>query len=596
MQTGGMTRLARALARPGLDVFLVLAGALLASPALLNGWQVDDLFQRWILLKGGAWTGIAATPWDLFSFIDGNPERNRRLIDIGIFPWWTDDALRVRFFRPLSVLTHRLDYLVWPASAPAMHLHSLAWFATAIGGAALLYRRVLGVGVAAGLAAVLFAVDDAHGLPAGWIANRNALVGFVFGIAALIAYQRGRSVQGRVSARWSPVLFALALLSSESAIACAGYLAAFAFCLDRAPLRERLCSLLPHAIVGVLWLALLRRFRYGAAGSGVYLDPLNDLGAYLAGLPQKALILLLAQWGFPPSGVWISVEPGALSSVLCGAAIFLCLVGLFLLPTLHHDPAARFFCLGMALSLLPVGATAPDDRLLLWCGLGAMGLAGAALAPFCLGATPDRGGACITRFIRGTVVVLLVLVHAVIAPLLLPVVARSFGIARPLLQEPATRLAAGTELRSQDLIIVDHPLPFFASYLIPVRELAGLALPRAVRVLAPGNGSLEISRPDTRTLVLKPERGFLSGPFDELFRSPQRRWGPGATITLTGLTIAVGEPLPDGRPASAEFRFAVPLEDASLRWCRWERGAYISFTPPPVGGSVTLTSTSPFAW
>lgn len=589
---GVPTCLARVLTRPQLPLFLALAGVLLASPAVLSGWQVDDLFQRWILLKGGSWTGIAATPWDLFSFIDGNPERNRRLTDIGIFPWWTDQGLRIRFFRPFSVLTHRIDYQLWPASAPAMHLHSLAWFAAAIGGAAVLYRKVLGVGVAAGLAALFFAVDDAHGLPAGWIANRNALVGFVFGIAVLLAHRSARIGGSRSAARWSTVLFALSLLSSESAVSCAGYLAAFAVFLDRTTWRERLRSLLPYAVVAALWLVLLRWSGYGAAGSGLYLDPLGDLGSLLAGLPQKILHLLLAQWGFPPSGVWFSVAPGAFRAALGVAALFLCLVALFLLQTIRCSRPARFFCLGMALSLLPVSATAPDDRLLLWCGLGAMGLAAEAITAF-LAATHGACGARLPRIFGGTMAALLLLLHLVIAPLLLPIVACSATFAQPLLQEPATRLAAGAELQAQDLIMVDHPLPFFASYFIPVRELAGLPLPRSLRVLAPGSGTLEISRPDARTLVLKPQRGFFSGPFDTLFGRP--RLASETRVTLTGLTIEIGPRRPDGRPASAKFRFAVPLEDSALRWCRWDRGAYVPFTLPAVGTDVTLVSASPLA-
>lgn len=587
------TRCAAALAGPRLPLWLALTGALLASPSVLAGWHIDDLFQRWILLKGGAWTGIAATPRDLFSFIDGDPERNRRLVDLGLFPWWTAEELRIRFFRPVSVLTHRLDYLLWPGSAPAMHLHSLAWFAAAIALAATGYRRLLGHAAAAGLAAVLFALDDAHGLPAGWIANRNSLIGLVFGLAALIAHQRSRSAFGRTAALWSPALFALALLSSESALACAGYLAAHAIFVDRAPWRERLRSLGPHLVVGALWLFLLRRFSYGAAGSGVYLDPVGDLGAYLSDLPNRILPLLLGQWGFPPSGVWASIDATQLPWMRAGAAVFIGLVVLFLLPVLRRSPSARFFAAGMAFSLLPVCATAPDDRLLLWSGFGAMGVAGEALLPF-VTAFSRQPGAALTRALRGATAALLLLIHVVIAPLLLPLVARSMQYTEPLLQQPASALESGETLQGQDLIIVDHPLPFFAGYLFAVRELAGQPLPRALRVLAPGSGGLGIFRPDARTLVLRPDRGFFSSPYDLMFRSPRRPLVPGSKLALSGLVVSVGSPLANGRPDFAEFRFDVPLEDPSLRWCRWEKGAYVTFTPPPVGASIRLGSNSPF--
>jgi hypothetical protein len=38
----------------------------------------------------------------------------------------------------------------------------------------------------AGMAALLFAVEDAHSMVAGWIANRNALLCLVFGVGSCI--------------------------------------------------------------------------------------------------------------------------------------------------------------------------------------------------------------------------------------------------------------------------------------------------------------------------------------------------------------------------------------------------------------------------
>lgn len=45
---------------------------------------------------------------------------------------------------------------------------------------------------------------------------------------------------------------------------------------------------------------------------------------------------------------------------------------------------------------------------------------------------------------------------------------------------------------------------------------------------------------------------------------------------------------PDGRPFTVRFRFAVPLEDPSLRWLQWKDNRFIPFTPPAVGQTVTL--------
>jgi len=44
----------------------------------------------------------------------------------------------------------------------------------------------------------------------------------------------------------------------------------------------------------------------------------------------------------------------------------------------------------------------------------------------------------------------------------------------------------------------------------------------------------------------------------------------------------------EGRPAEATFRFAVPLEDASLRWAVARGDGWAPFRPPAVGESVLV--------
>ena len=59
---------------------------------------------------------------------------------------------------------------------------------------------------------------------------------------------------------------------------------------------------------------------------------------------------------------------------LLGAWVFLTLLFAVLSPLLRREPVARFWALGMVLSLIPICATFPMDRLLFFVGLGAAGL------------------------------------------------------------------------------------------------------------------------------------------------------------------------------------------------------------------------------
>ena len=111
-------------------------------------------------------------------------------MDIGVFPWWTDPTLKAEFLQALTVLTHRLDYALWPDSPALMHAQSLFWLGTAVAAAAVFYRRMLGATWVAAVAALLFAVDDARGATVGFIANRNVLIAATFGVSALVCHDR----------------------------------------------------------------------------------------------------------------------------------------------------------------------------------------------------------------------------------------------------------------------------------------------------------------------------------------------------------------------------------------------------------------------
>jgi hypothetical protein len=52
-------------------------------------------------------------------------------VDAGrrLLPWWSDPTIHIDFARPLTALTHVLDYALWPGTPALRHLHSLLWFA-----------------------------------------------------------------------------------------------------------------------------------------------------------------------------------------------------------------------------------------------------------------------------------------------------------------------------------------------------------------------------------------------------------------------------------------------------------------------------------
>ena len=81
--------------------------------------------------------------------------------------------------------------------------------------------------------------------------------------------------------------------------------------------------------------------------------------------------------------------------------------------------------------------------------------------------------------------------------------------------------------------------------------------------------------------------------YDRLYRDLEHPMALGQRVELEGMTATVTSLTADDRPAEAEFRFTVPLEDQSLRWLQWLEGSYVPFTPPPVGRTVNLSATVP---
>jgi hypothetical protein len=402
------------LGRRWLPFATVALALLLACPSLRNGWFADDDMFRARIDPRRAIPGFSYAPLDLFTFVSGDPVQRATFREAGLYPWWMADDFRMAFWRPLSSLTHLLDERLRPGSAGAAHAQSLLWFAALLAVLAALYRR-FHVPWVANLALVLYALDDARAWPVGFIANRNAIVAATLAFAALLAYDRARRDGWRPGLWLAPILFGVALLGGESALALVGYLVAYATVIDSGPLGRRVARLWPYAALSLLWLAAYKALDYGTAGGGMYLNPMNEPGLYLHALLERLPVLLAAQVGAGLSDIFLMVRP-TLQLVLYGLAlVVLAVFAVLLLPTWRRLPVCRFWTLGAVLSLPPMCATYPMDRLLVFSSVGAM----AAIALVFADWIERRHAAVPTRRLVTAGVSILVVCHLVLAPLLL---------------------------------------------------------------------------------------------------------------------------------------------------------------------------------
>lgn len=587
------------LARPRHPLLLAALAVALSLPALGLGFQLDDHYLRLALSQPPADPAWSRPATDVFAFFRGDPAFARQARDQGSVPWWVAEDLQLAFWRPLSGLTHGLDFRCWPASPALMHAHSLLWLGACVAAAAAFFRRLELAPRAAGLAGLLFALDDGHGTPAAWIANRNALVATFFGLLCLLAHHRWRAERWRPGALAAPLCLGLGLLGGEMALAVGGYLLGYALFVDRAPSRSRAASLLPCATVGLVWALAYRALGYGTRHSILYVDPLGSPLEFTRALIERAPILFFGQWALPADlhGVLSSAAQQALWVAAC---LLVVAVGRLLWPLLWRDRVARFLATGMLLALVPAAATFPSSRLLLLASLGGAGL----LAQWLL-TCREAGRVGLARVAFWPALAL----HVGLAPLGLLGAAGGVRLLGDVPARAARSLPREPTVAGQHLLLVNTPSAFLSSQSLLEHGLAGGPRPALAHVLGSGLGATQVGRPDLHSLLVRPAGGYLAPPgsvgrngaggpaafdqhhilaiFDRLYRGNDG-FRAGQRLVLGGLEVQVPALTADGRPAEARFVFERPLEDAGYRWLQWRAGAYAPFTLPAVGAVVEL--------
>ena len=98
------------LASPSATRWAVAFALVLASPSLFEGLQGDDFN-----FLAAAQDGESATNlFDPFRFRTEGQTHVAVMKERGELPWWVDDGARLRFWRPITSVSHYLDFVLWP--------------------------------------------------------------------------------------------------------------------------------------------------------------------------------------------------------------------------------------------------------------------------------------------------------------------------------------------------------------------------------------------------------------------------------------------------------------------------------------------------
>lgn len=268
--------------------WLIIIAVLLHLPSLWSThFFADDLLQYFSftpnarlieqgLIAGQDHGSLAYVINNQFHFFNPDHPSYSALKDSGALPWWLPPDAKIHFWRPLSSLSHWLDYKLWPESVPLMHAHNalllliywiICW---------RLFNCALAPNVA-GLALLLIVLDVSVLFPLDWVAARNSLL--LLALAPLFVLALFRSSQWSFIPAW--LLYGVGLLIAEAGVALMGFLLAWLALLDKRSWLTRIHTLLWFIALSLLWRTYYQYAGFGAYGVSHYIDPIYSPAQFI---------------------------------------------------------------------------------------------------------------------------------------------------------------------------------------------------------------------------------------------------------------------------------------------------------------------------
>lgn len=553
------------------------------ATSLGAGYLVDDHTHRYFA-RGETIPGGPRGLWDMYRFADGGVGV-RQAIDEGFHPWWTSSSLKLAFFRPVASLLRFVEEKAFGDHAVFAHLVSCALFVATVVALHAAYRRWIG-GAAAGLAALLFALDDAHATTVTWIAARHSLLAMLGVASSLLLFLRARDA-GKVSYAAGACFF-LGLLSSEAALSAVPFFVVLVAVSDPRPPGARVKAITPLLGALVLWGALYAALGCGASSSSYYIDPVHDPVRFAEVTALRLPALGAAQLFFPPS------ELGSMQRVLAPKiAVFGALVlagGAILAWRSTERRRTLALYAAFVASLVPACGTNADDRLLMIPGVAGM----AFLAVVCRDVYRARRGSTTLPLRSRALLVTVGVVHVGFALLLGPL--RSIFFATSMggfVGRGAAALYAFEHPESKDMVLVTSPDGLLPTSMYLSRWLEGLPVPRSSQILvtAPA-GAVTLTRDDAASFSITATGGTMRDPFVGAVRD--RPFCEGETVSTPKLDVTVGKVTPEGSPITLVFRFRATLDRPDVTFVRWTsngpagKPGYAPFVLPRPGETMAL--------
>ena len=456
-----------------------------------------------------------------------------------------------------------------------MHAHNLIYWALFILLICWFYRRFIPIPWIAGLASLLFVLDDAQAVSILWLANRSSILSVGFCILTLILHDKYRKTNRPLLA-WAAIFsFSAGLFFQEMAVFVLGYLFAYELFLDKSPLRRRITHLRSYLVIGIIWYAVYNAYGFGSLNTAYYINPTADPLRFLWHCIERTPILLLSQFAFPPALVYPTLLPAVKIGIWILAVLALCLLGILIRKVLGNDPLVKFWIAGILLSCPIACMQIPSDRSLLFIGLGGMGLLASLIG---------------NHLKPKWILKLILFIHIILAPVMFQLKIATAENLYEGYQTPIQDIAS-LKMKADQAVMIINPPAWFCYYTQLKNRTEENTLLFNVYGLGPPMGymtGLHITRSDSSTLTLQPDKGYQH----MLLRNPAHTFARGDRIVLDRLTAEIMNIDHRGKVLEVQYSFTVPLEDGSLNWFTIENGRAMPFSLPGIGETVYLPGRS----
>jgi len=564
-------------------VLVVVLALVVHAPALAWGFFADD--HGLLLVLEHPLEHPTLRPWSLFDF-GGVPATGREHDASNLLPWWTSPDWKTRFFRPITSVTHALDFASYGREAVLHHATSFALYAVLL---LLLHALYLGAGLSRSVALwalAVFAFEDGSFLPVCWLANRSTLIEAVFAVAAVLHLMRGLPSPslGRIVVALGLAL--AACLSKESGVvtfaALAMQLAIAARATRDGAARRRLSTFAAvAALLGVAYVAAYVAIGYGTR-SLFYLTPWSHPVEFAG----RALVMIVlgAQGALGPFSVDTAMYFPAL--FVPWIAIALCVatpVAIAIYRAERGLPQGLFFAAWSFLAVLPQAGTMPSDRLLFIPMIGLAPWIGAfarrALTPapwrrrwlpalVALGALPASGLSSFGRC-------------AWFAPIIDKINRAATSAEVP---RDGTRCDA-LIFQTGSMLSMLAPDPMWIS-------LTGIEAVRFHPIQA-ARAALRITTESARAFEVESlDRPLLGTPFEEVFLSSRAPPPVGTLRHGRGFEVEIRRVDEHGLRA-IRVVLDEPIASARWRFLTWRDGAFRAFSLPEIGATLELPECEP---